>query len=1141
MKRTRTWLRLLLTLAAVGLYGSCRELDVTAVDPVSVEVTPTAETVGVGQARQFEAVARDAAGNELRGRSVSWSVADDAVAQVNVNGTVTGVAPGTTTLMASVGGASGQATVTVVERPVATVEVEPASTTLEVGATVQLEVTLRAEDGDVVTGPEVTFTSGDPAVAEVSATGLVTAVSNGSTTITATAEAESGQASITVSPGAVETVSIAPPTATVAVGASTTLEAILRAADGSIVTGITPTWSSSDPAIASVDAAGRVTGEASGTATITATVPGATGQATITVVEQGVAGLALNPSSATLFVGATLMLEATVTASDGSELNDRPVTYTSLDPAIATVDLEGLVTAVAPGSVNIVATAESVSDTATVFVQAQPIAEIEVEPATASIFVGDVLQLTVTLTAADGTPLTGRVIDWTSDDEDVATVDDDGAVTALAPGTAQITATSEGKSASSEITVGARVASVSIAPNPVPGLFPGQSGELTATVFDDDQQPITTYPVEWTVDDGVLQLTASGSFNQTAAITALALPSPCPSGQTSCTTTVAATANEFEGETTVPVLKPVANVNLGNNPATMSPGATLQLNAELRADDNTNLTGLREVTWSTSNDAVAGVDESGEVTANGAPCAQSTCSAVIRASAINNPGSGSDDVFDEVTVTVRKPVESVTISPASPSAIFAGGQVALTASVQASGGGTITDRPVTWTAAPASGVVSISTSGSANLEATVTASSTPSCSGAVCTVRITATVDDVSDEVTVRVRKRVTQVNVTPATSSIEASGAGATVQLTAQLMSGSQDITGAPNAPTVTWESSNPAFATVNGSGLVTGQSAGCAAGMQSCEVTITAEVLNGPGSSDNVSGTAAVDVRKPVATVTISPQNHEMAIGETEPFTASVQAADGTNLTSRTVTWEATPGGILQLSSTTGASIDAEAVADGSVTLTASAGGQEGQSTVEVGPVIVDIEFDVASPTLMPGQQLVINATPVDGNGDPVPGERVDWDDVPDDVMQVLLTPDGRSATITLLPNPALCEAGTESCTETLTVSAGPVVKQLVITWFKPVDQVLMSPLDVNLSVLLIPSQREETFTVELFAADGTQLDASNRTIAWSVSSDAVQISPTTGPSTTATANLVGQATLSAVAEGITSLQSAVINVGL
>jgi hypothetical protein len=85
------------------------------------------------------------------------------------------------------------------------------------------------------------------------------------------------------------------------------------------------------------------------------------------------------------------------------------------------------------------------------------------------------------------------------------------------------------------------------------------------------------------------------------------------------------------------------------------------------------------------------------------------------------------------------------------------------------------------------------------------------------------------------------------------------------------------------------------------------------------------------------------------------------------------------------------------------------------------------------------------------------------------------------------------------------------------------------------------VNLSVLLIPSQREETFTVELFAADGTQLDASNRTIAWSVSSDAVQISPTTGPSTTATANLVGQATLSAVAEGITSLQSAVINVGL
>ncbi len=129
------------------------------------------------------------------------------------------------------------------------------------------------------------------------------------------------------------------------------------------------TWSSSDPAVATVDADGTVTAVALGTATITAAASGASGTATITVVPP-IAAVALSPAEATLVAGEDTALTATPLDSAGGPLAGRAVAWASTDPLVATVDSAGRVSSLAVGATAIVATAEEKSDTARIEVVA---------------------------------------------------------------------------------------------------------------------------------------------------------------------------------------------------------------------------------------------------------------------------------------------------------------------------------------------------------------------------------------------------------------------------------------------------------------------------------------------------------------------------------------------------------------------------------------------------------------------------------------------------------------------------------------------------------------------------------------------------------------------------------------------------
>src|SRR5207302_6422175 len=158
--------------------------------------------------------------------------------------------------------------------------------------------------------------------------------------------------------------------------------------------------------------------------------------------------------------------------------------------SVATVDGNGLVTAVAVGSATITATSEGKSGTSAVTVTTVPVASVTVSPSPASVQLGSTVQLTATPKDAKGNPLSGRVVTWSSNNTAVARVNSSGLVTGVAAGTATITATSEGKSGTSAVTVtAARAASVAVKPSPATEQQ-GSTVQLTATPQDANGNPL---------------------------------------------------------------------------------------------------------------------------------------------------------------------------------------------------------------------------------------------------------------------------------------------------------------------------------------------------------------------------------------------------------------------------------------------------------------------------------------------------------------------------------------------------------------------------------------------------------------------------------------------------------------------------
>jgi uncharacterized protein YjdB len=253
--------------------------------------------------------------------------------------------------------------------------------------------------------------------------------------------------------GGVAAVAVSPESLRLPVGASGRLGAVLTDADGNVLRGREVFWSSADTTIATVDRDGLVTAVRAGTVQISANIEGRSGLAEVVVRPPGPATITIDPSSATLLIGQSTTLTATVRDADGDVLTDRAPSWASSNGAVASVSQQGIVTGVGPGTATITASRDGVSGSASATVQLVPVARVVVAPANPSVDRGKTLQLTATAYDAQGKVLPGRAFSWSSSDQSVATVSGSGLVSAKKEGETTITATSEGQSGTTRVTV----------------------------------------------------------------------------------------------------------------------------------------------------------------------------------------------------------------------------------------------------------------------------------------------------------------------------------------------------------------------------------------------------------------------------------------------------------------------------------------------------------------------------------------------------------------------------------------------------------------------------------------------------------------------------------------------------------------
>ncbi|MEX2156222.1 MAG: Ig-like domain-containing protein [Gemmatimonadales bacterium] len=636
-----------ITATADGTPGTAL-VTVSTVPVASVSVTPAAASISTGGTTPLTATPRDSAGNPLTGRPVTWSSSAPSVASVNSSGLVTGIGAGSATITATSEGQSGTSAITVTVAPVASVTVTPTSASVLVSGAVQLTATPRDSAGNSLTGRTITWASSAPAVATVSGSGLVSAVAVGSATVTATSEGKSGSSAITVSNVPVASVTVTPSSASVPEGGTVQLTATATDSAGNPLTGRVVTWSSNAPAKATVDANGLVTGVAAGSATITATSETKSGTSAITVTIVPVASVTVSPSTAGVYVGGTVQLTATPQDSAGNPLTGRAVTWSSSDPSKATVSSNGLVDGVAVGSATVTAMSEAKTGTSAITVSLVPVAAVTVTPASASVIVGGTVQLTATPQDSAGNQLSGRAVTWSSSDTTKAKVNGSGLVTGIAVGAATITATSEGKSGTSSITVTlVPVASVTVTPASA-GIYVGGTVQLTATPKDSAGTSLTGRVVTWSSSD-----TTKAKVNGSGLVTGVAAGSA----------TITATCEGKNGTASITVtLVPVASVTVTPASASIEVAGTVQLTATPKDSAGNALTG-RAVTWSTNAPAVATVSSSGLVTGIAAG------SATITATSEGKSGTSSITVTAPTLPPAPVALCTDTVAPGVPPAL----------------------------------------------------------------------------------------------------------------------------------------------------------------------------------------------------------------------------------------------------------------------------------------------------------------------------------------------------------------------------------------------------------------------------------------------------------------------------------------
>ena len=547
-------------------------------------------------------------------RAVTWSSSAPTVASVDQSGNIIAKSVGNATITVTAkddSGVTATCWVNVTDIKVTGITLNKTTLNIKTGATEQLTAKVQPTDA---TNSKVTWSSNEPTVAEVDQTGMITAKKEGSAVITVTAQDGSGKTAtcqVNVTDIKVSGITLS----------ASTLAMQTEDVKQLSVTNITPAnatnkalkWESKNTWVATVDESGNVTAKNPGEATITVTAAdkgGAQAICKVTVTERTapvikVTQIQLSQTRASLIEGKELQLTATVLPTDAT---NQSLTWSSSVEGVATVDPTGKVTAIKAGTTVITATAKddsgiSASCTVQVTVPTVKVTGITLNKTTASVVKGKTVALTATVTPDTATD---KTIKWTTSNKNVATVSTDGVVTAVAAGTAIITATAaddSGVKATCKITVTNPVIKVTKVTlnKTTASVVKGKTLTLTATVTPTNA---TNKNVTWkssntkiaTVDgNGKVTAVAAG----TATITCTAKADKSKSA--TCKITV-----------TNPAVK-VTKLRMNKTSVDLLKGKTVQLKVTVTPSNATN----KAVTWTSSNKKIATVTSNGLVKAVG--------------------------------------------------------------------------------------------------------------------------------------------------------------------------------------------------------------------------------------------------------------------------------------------------------------------------------------------------------------------------------------------------------------------------------------------------------------------------------------------------------------------------------------------
>jgi uncharacterized protein YjdB len=450
-------------------------------------------TLAVGQDRQLSVVGAT---------KIDWQSGDPNIVTVSSAGLVSGVAPGTARIVARSNSASDTSVVTV-RKPIESVELLSDSVEIAVGQSATLAFRAFDSDGQEVEDVETAkaeWTSISPDVATVDSAGRVSTQLLGSAPIVVNVDGKKDTTRVHVvrTPIASLVMNV-PAQFALSAGANFQIGAAAQDSSGNHLDDRVLAWSSSDTSIVKVTQSGHLAALRAGKAQIAVFSEGQTASTTVLVRAEPVAHVAIALNAAAIKAGGWTQANAVATDAQGSVLTGRPVTWSSQNTAVATVSGVGIVQGIRPGSTNVIASVDGVVGSVSISVAgdaaAPLVASVAVTIASSSLVPGQTAKATAFARDSLGSLLTDRVFTWASSAPSVATVSASGLITAVAIGSATITATSDGKLGTASLTVVATTAT------PAAPLAPGEPAYNATTgvlMYSDPMDEYTTPHDMWT-------------------------------------------------------------------------------------------------------------------------------------------------------------------------------------------------------------------------------------------------------------------------------------------------------------------------------------------------------------------------------------------------------------------------------------------------------------------------------------------------------------------------------------------------------------------------------------------------------------------------------------------------------------------